>query len=137
MSYLSQIPTAEATEYLRLDDNSNDNLINLMIASACRFFEDKTNHLIYQRTKDFKQSQRVYDYPIADTTDLIEKNYYFLPEIDITLTVGYAVGELPDEIKSCILMMVESQFYANESENAVEYPPIVMSTIQAFRRFYI
>jgi hypothetical protein len=137
MSYLSQIPITEVREWLRLDDNSNDAIITLMLANACRTFEDRTMHLIFQQSKSYKARQRIHEFPIADTTGLEEKNYYYLSDEDVTLTVGYAVGELPSEIKAVILTMVESQFYANENEGATNYPPIVKETINVFRRFYI
>lgn len=137
MSYLSQIPVTEVREFLRLDDTSNDNVITLMLANACRMFEDKTNHLIYQRSKDFKECDRIYDYPIADTTDLTEKSNYYVANADVTLTVGYAIGELPEEIKELILTMVEFKFYANEDEGDLDYPGYIKEGLQSFKRFYL
>jgi len=137
MSYLSQIPISEVREFLRLDDNSNDAIITLMLANACKTFESRTRHLIYQQPRSYKARQRIYEFPVADTTGLEELNYYYLSDEDITLDVGYAVGELPDEIKTVILTMVEAQFYANENEGVTNYPPIVKETINTFNRFYI
>ena len=137
MSYLSQIPLTDVREFLRLNDNSNDNIITLMLANACKMFENKTNHLIFQRSFDYKQYDRIYDYPISDVTLLEKKSNYYIANEDVTLTIGYAVGELPDEIKTVILTMVESQFYANEDEGVTNYPPIVKDSIQSFKRFYI
>ena len=138
MSYLSQIPITEVRDFLRLNDNSNDSIITLMLNNACKVFEDKTNHLIYQRTIEYKALERIYDYPISDTANLIKKSNYYYSELeDVTLTVGYADGEFPDEMKLVILTMVESQFYANEDEGVTNYPPIVNQSIQTFKRFYI
>jgi hypothetical protein len=137
MSYLSQIPLNEVREFLRLNDNSNDNVITLMLANACRYFEDKTSRLIYERSKDFIAGCRIYDYPIADTTDLTKKANYYITHADVTLTVGYADGELPDEIKELILTMVEFKFYANEDEGNLDYPNYIKENLQSYKRFYI
>ena len=137
MSYLSQIPLTDVREFLRLNDNSNDNIITLMLANACNMFERKTNHLIFQRSFDYKQCDRIYDYPISDVTNLEKKANYYIANEDVTLTIGYAQDELPGEIKTVILTMVESQFYANEDEGVTNYPPIVNDSIQSFKRFYL
>ena len=137
MSYLSQIPLTEVREFLRLNDNSNDNIISLMLANACRYFEDKTNHLIYQRSFDYLECERIYDFPISDVTNLTKKANYYIADEDVTLTVGYAVDEFPDEMKELILSMVEFKFYANEDEGQLEYPQYIKDGLQSFRRFYI
>lgn len=137
MSYLSQISLIEAKEWLRLDDNSNDNIVTILIESACSFFEAKTNHFIFQRTKEYKKDERIYDYPIADTTGLTEKSNYFIAESDISLSVGYPSGELPSEIKELILTMIEVKFYANEDEMITNYPSLVNESLQRFKRFCI
>lgn len=135
MSYLSQITLSEAKEWLRIDDNSNDNIITIMLESACSFFEAKTNNLIFQRQKDYKKDERIYDYPIADTTNLTEKSNYFIANQDVTLNVGYVT--LPNEIKDVILTMVETKFYANEDEGITNYPPTIMEGIARYKRFHI
>lgn len=137
MSYLTQIPIAEAREWLRLDDNSNDSLIELMIKNACKVFEQRTRHFIFQQSKDYKKGKRIYDFPIADTTNLTNKTLYYIADEDVTLDVGYASGELPEDIKECIFTMVETKFYANESEKVSSYPPLVEETINVYKRFFI
>ena len=137
MSYLSQIPLDEVRDFLRLNDNSNDNIITLMLANACRYFEDKTNHFIFERSKDYTKGCRIYDYPIADISDLNEYSNYYVAKKDVTLTIGYADGELPDEIKELILTMVEFKFYANEDEGNLEYPSYIKENLQSYKRFYI
>jgi len=137
MSYLSQIPIEDVREWLKLNDNSNDNIISLMLANACKMFENKTNHLIYQRSFDYKECDRIYDFPIADDTNLTKKANYYIANEDVTLTIGYAVDEFPDEMKELILSMVEFKFYANEDEGQLEYPQYIKDGLQSFRRFYI
>lgn len=137
MSYINQIPLTEAKEWLRLDDNNNDNIVKLMIEQAASFFESKTNRLIYQRSKDYLKDERIYDFPIADETDLIKHANYYVADKDVTKQVGYLDGELPSEIKTIILTMVESSFYANEDEDITNYPPIVMQGIESYKRFLI
>lgn len=137
MSYLTQIPVSEAREWLKLEDNSNDSIIELMINNACAVFERRTNHLIYQRSKDVKKNKRIYDFPIEDTSLLTDRSLYFIANEDVSLSVGYADGELPIAIKECIFTMVEAKFYANESEKITSYPPIVEETINIYKRFFI
>lgn len=137
MSYLTQIPVAEAREWLRLDDNSNDSLIELMIKNACKVFEQRTRHFIFQQSKDYNKGKRIYDFPIADTSNLTNKTLYYIADEDVSLSVGYASGELPEDVKECIFTMVETKFYANESEKVSSYPPLVEETINVYKRFYI
>lgn len=137
MSYLAQIGLQDAKDWLRLDNNDNDRIITMMINSASSFFEKSTNVLIYQREKSYKQHDRIYDFPIADTTNLTEKANYYIADKNVTLDVGYASGELPDEVKEVILTMVETKFYANEDEGISNYPAYVMQSINRFRRFSI
>ena len=137
MSYSAQIPISEVREWLRLDDQSNDSILNIMLSNACAVFERRTNHFIYQKTKEYLKGKRIYDFPISDTSLLTDKSLYYIANEDVTLTIGYAEGELPTEIKECILTMIEAKFYANESEKITSYPPIVEETINVFKRFFI
>ena len=137
MSYLSQIPIEDVREWLKLNDNSNDNVISLMLSNACKMFENKTNHLIYQRSFDYKKCDRIYDFPISDVTNLTKKANYYIADEDVTLTIGYASGEFPDEMKELILSMVEYKFYNNEDEGNLPYPQYLKDGIQNFKRFYL
>lgn len=138
MSYISQIPISEVREWLRLDDTSNDSIITIMLNNACKTFEKRTNHFIYQREMTYNSHQRIYDFPIDEVSLLTKKSlYYIAPHEEITLLVGYPDGELPSEIKECIFAMIEAKFYANESEKVSEYPPIVEEGINVFKRYFL
>ena len=137
MSYLSQIPIEDVREWLKLNDNSNDNIISLMLSNACKMFENKTNHLIFERSFDYLECDRIYDFPISDVTNLTKKANYYIADEDVTLTIGYAQDEFPDEMKELILSMVEFKFYANEDEGNLDYPNFIKEGLQSFKRFYI
>lgn len=138
MSYLQQIPVSDARNYLKLDGTDNDDILELLIYSACVHFEKQTNHLIYQREKTYPEG-RIYDYPFTPTESqkefMINKSLYWVTNQEVTLDVGYVIGELPLSIKNCILDLVMLDFYNVESDESKIRRQATHRTINDFKRF--
>ncbi len=137
-TYLDIIPLQEAKDYLRVDGNDFDVIIELYIKSACRIFENKTEVALAEKDLDFKVGKRYYVDPISDETLVERKGLYFIPAQDITLTVGYADPlEVPGDIKQAILKMVEGMYWAEEKNEPFYISAFSNIVINNHKRFWI
>lgn len=138
MSYLQQIPVSDARDYLKLDGTDNDTILELLIYSACVHFEKQTNHLIYQREKTYPEGS-IYDFPFTPTEDqklfMTNKSLYWVTTEEVTLNVGYVIGQLPDSIKNVILDLVMLDFYNVESDESKIRRQATHRTMNDLKRF--
>lgn len=127
MAYINIITLQEAKDYLRVDISDTDTEIIRMINSALSYIEKVTNHILDVRDITYLAVNgcvRVYDYPINSevTTGLevTKKNGYNTYQLgiettDIILNVGYALVNVPSELKDVALEMIDLMYYANET----------------------
>lgn len=157
MSYLTVITLERAKIYLRIDDTQSetDDEITSMINSVCSFLEKKTNHIFFDRNKEYDVScgkVRVYDYPInsvvspADPEDVTaaKKTMYTDYCVDtetetITLNVGYTDPlDIPNDLIDAALQMLKVFYYEAEKQvNTTLIPESVKEIINVNRRFFV
>lgn len=137
MSYLQQITVSEATDYLRLGVGNNST-IELLIIGACVHFERETNHLIFPKSKTYPEG-RIYDFPFTPTAEqkehMTDKSLYWVTTEEVTLNVGYAIGNLPVAIKNCILDLVMLDFFNTETDESKLRRRATHRTINDYKRF--
>ena len=129
--------------YLRIDDEAFDSELLNLEKTAILYWEKQTNVLLTQREKTYNKPKRIYDFPIADTSELNERSLYFTP-IDycvpsLTLSVGYADFEdVPEDIVTCLLMLIKYWFEATEDEKLMNKVPFEAQTIiNSYRRYFL
>lgn len=147
MSYLSVIPLSTAKNYLRVDEDltEDDDSISSMINASLRFIEKRTNHIMYpqERTYTGVCQVKVYDYPINSITTDPEPFFVRYTMFDIfpndktvDLNVGYAEGDVPDELIQAALQMIKVWYYESEKQvNTTLIPESVHQVIDIYRRF--
>lgn len=147
MAYLDVLPLARVLNYLRVDQDleDDDNEITSMIKAACIFVEKRTNHIFYAREVVYKgHPVKVYDYPINDIVspaDPVVIHYSLFDvypnETEITLNVGYEdPTDVPDELLQACLQMIKVWYYESEKQvNTTLIPESVMQAIDINRRF--
>lgn len=147
MSYLTVIPLNTAKDYLRVDTGfaDDDAQITIMINGALRYIEKRTNHIMYVQEKVYTGvcQVKVYDYPINSiVTDPAPFVVHFTMfdifpnDKTVTLNVGYAVGEVPDELILAALEMIKVWYYESEKQvNTTLIPESVKEVIDIYRRF--
>lgn len=147
MAYLDVLPLARVLNYLRVDQDleDDDNEITSMIKAACIFVEKRTNHIFYAREVVYKgHPVKVYDYPINDIVspaDPVVIHYslcdVYPNETEVTLNVGYEdPTDVPDELLQACLQMIKVWYYESEKQvNTTLIPESVMQTIDINRRF--
>ena len=144
MSYLDVISLQRAKDYLRVDLGfiDDDEQITSMINASLRFIEKRTNHIMYAQEKDFAGvcQVKVYDFPINTVSPLFNVNYslfkIFPNDNKVTLNVGYAVGEVPDELIEAALQMIKVWYYESEKQvNSTLIPESVHEVIDIYKRF--
>ena len=127
MSYLDVISLERAKIYLRIDADltDDDEEITSMINASLRYIEKRTNHIMYERDIVYKGvcQVKVYDYPINSiVTDpapwSLERSMYtiFPDDKEVELNVGYALGEVPDELIQASLQMIKVLYYESEKQ---------------------
>ena len=156
MSYLNVVSLNDAKTFLRVDDTltDDDTQIESMIKSACRMIENRTNHILFARSKTYlfqDYSVYVYDYPInqlitPSTATKCDYELYSVYETtsssntSLVLNVGYQdATDVPDELKQCILEYVKFMYYESET-NKVNYgmlPIWLQEAIDYNKRFII
>lgn len=147
MAYLDVLPLARVLNYLRVDQDleDDDNEITSMIKAACIFVEKRTNHIFYARDVVYKgHPVKVYDYPINDIVspaDTVVIHYslcdVYPNETEVTLNVGYEdPTDVPDELLQACLQMIKVWYYESEKQvNTTLIPESVMQAIDINRRF--
>ena len=147
MAYLDVLPLARVLNYLRVDQDleDDDNEITSMIKAACIFVEKRTNHIFYAREVVYKgHPVKVYDYPINDIVspaDPVVIHYSLFDvypnETEVTLNVGYEnPTDVPDELLQACLQMIKVWYYESEKQvNTTLIPESVMQAIDINRRF--
>jgi hypothetical protein len=147
MSYLSVISLARVKNYLRIDSSliEDDSEITSMINGACRYVEKRTNHVFYAQDKAYKGTcqVKVYDFPInlvntVPTPFLLERQLYTVyPDVkEVSLNVGYALNEVPDELVQSCLQLIKVWYYESEKQvNTALIPMSVHEVIDIYTRF--
>lgn len=147
MSYLDVISLERVKNYLRVDSDltDDDNEINSMINASLRYIEKRTNHIMYEQDVVYKGvcQVKVYDYPINSiVTDpapwFLERSMYtiFPDDKEVELNVGYALGEVPDELIQAALQMIKVWYYESEKQvNTTLIPESVKEVVEIYRRF--
>lgn len=147
MAYIDVISLERAKDYLRvdLDLTEDDTEIISMINASCRYIEKRTNHIFFEQDKVYKGAcqVKVYDYPInLVNTDplpfLVERSLYTVyPDVkEVSLNVGYAVGEVPDDLIQACLQMIKVWYYESEKQvNTTLIPMSVHEIIDIYTRF--
>lgn len=147
MSYLNVISLERAKNYLRIDESliEDDNEITSMINGACRYVENRTNHILFPRQKIYEGScqVKVYDYPINEITTtptpfcLKRSLYTIFPDVKtVELNVGYATGDVPNDMQQAILQMIKVWYYESEKQvNSTLIPESVKEALDLYKRF--
>ena len=147
MSYLDVITLERAKNYLRidLDLTDDDNEITSMINASLRYIEKRTNHIMFKREVVYNGTcqVKVYDYPINSITLPLEPFvvYYstfaiFPNDKTVTLNVGYASGDIADELIQSALQMIKVFYYESEKQvNTTLIPESIKEIIDIYRRF--
>ena len=149
MSYLTVITLETAKNYLRIDPTltEDDTLITSMINACCLYVEKRTNHILYARDKVYNGAcqVKVYDYPInsivAPTDPLpwfVTRSLYTVyPDAKtVTLNVGYALNEVPDDLIQPMLQMLHVFYYESEKQvNTTLIPESVKEMLDLNKRF--
>ena len=150
-NYTDVISLQTAKDYLKVDagQTATDNEITAMINSALSYIEKRTNHIfktkdkVYYKDCALVQQVKVYDYPIQTPDPAIDIKYRplyaIVPTVDntVTLTLGYEdVDEIPSELISDALSIINFLFYNQENKNAMNsIPDFITSSIDLNRRF--
>lgn len=154
MSYLNVITLQEAKNYLRVDEDYNDDdaMITNMIEAALLSIEEETQHILFAREETYlllDGCARVYDFPInsvtSPTSDLeaIYKPLYTLYEYsssnneDLVLNVGYNdANDVPKFIKEYGLYIIDLYYYdAKGGDRKPELPMYLRSQVDRVIRF--
>lgn len=147
MSYITVITLERAKNYLRIDSDltEDDAEITSMINASLRYVEKRTNHILFPREATYNGScqVKVYDYPINSiTTDPEPMVCYFstfaiFPDVKtVTLNMGYAEGEVPDDLIQPALQMIKVWYYESEKQvNSTLIPDSVKEALDVNRRF--
>lgn len=136
--YLDIVPLELAKKFLRVDADDFDDIIEIQIVSACKYFEQKTQVALAQKEKLFKKGKRYYIDPINDDADVVRQGLFFRPEKDVTLTIGYASAEeVPTDIINCLLQIVQGMYQAEEANEYYTPNTFVSETINYYKRFWI
>jgi hypothetical protein len=144
MSYLNVISLQRAKDYLRVDIGfiDDDAQITSMINASCRYVEKRTNHIMFAQDKDYTGvcQVKVYDFPINTVSTLFNVNYslfkIFPNDNQVTLNVGYALGEVPDELIEAALQMIKVFYYESEKQvNSTLIPMSVHEILDIYKRF--
>lgn len=147
MSYLDVISLQRAKDYLRVDIyfNDDDAQIESMIKASLRFIEKKTNHIMFEQDKTYTGvcQVKVYDFPInsiVTTPTPFNVNYslfkIFPNDKEVVLNVGYAVGEVPEDLIEVALQMIKVWYYESEKQvNTTLIPMSVHEVLDIYKRF--
>lgn len=147
MSYLNVIPLQRAKDYLRVDlgFTDDDEQITSMIKGACRYIEKRTNHIFFAQDKMYKGvcQVKVYDFPINLISNIPEPfniDYslfkIFPNDKEVYLNVGYALGEVPNELIEICLQLIKVWYYESEKQvNTTLIPMSVHEIIDIYKRF--
>lgn len=147
MSYLDVISLQRAKDYLRVDINFNDDDVQIesMIKGSLRFIEKKTNHIMFAQDKTYTGvcQVKVYDFPInsiVTTPTPFNVNYslfkIFPNDKEVVLNVGYAVGEVPEDLIEVALQMIQIFYYQSEKQvNTTLIPMSVHEVLDIYKRF--
>lgn len=147
MSYLDVITLQRAKDYLRVDQaNTDDDLeIESMIKGALRYIERRTNQILYPRDVVYNGScqVKVYDYPINSIVTIpipfvaYYSTYAVYPDVkEVTLNVGYALDDVPDDLIQAALQMIKVWYFESEKQvNSTLIPESVKEVVDLYRRF--
>ena len=147
MSYLDVITLQRAKDYLRIDlSNTDDDLeIESMIKGALRYIEKRTNQILYPREETYNGAcqVKVYDYPINSIVTIpipfvaYYSTYAVYPDVkEVTLNVGYALDDVPDDLIQAALQMIKVWYFESEKQvNSTLIPESVKEVVDLYRRF--
>jgi hypothetical protein len=147
MSYLNVISLQRAKDYLRVDLGFNDDDLQIesMIKASLRFIEKRTNHIMYEQDKTYTGvcQVKVYDFPInsiVTNPTPFNVNYslfkIFPNDKEVVLNVGYAVGEVPEDLIEAALQMLKVWYYESEKQvNTSLIPMSVHEVLDIYKRF--
>lgn len=121
MTPLDIITLAQAKEFLVVDFDDRDAEITRHIKSAIGYIEKYTNHMLYNRSKEYTIegcSLEIYDYPLTVSTtvkrvhvNVLSTTYYAESGTVLTATVGYAsVDDVPPELIEAAYKMITYLF---------------------------
>lgn len=108
-SALDIISLQQAKDFLVIDFPDRDAEITRHIKAAIGYIEKYTNHMLYQRPKDYVIdgcSLEIYDYPLEVSTtvdrvhnNVLSKTYYAKSGTVLNATVGYSNPDnIPEEL---------------------------------------
>lgn len=150
MTYNEILPLIEVKNYLRLDDDfdEDDSAIERMVRSALQFIEKRTNHIFEQKTgvEYFRNGSRwldIYDYPITYAgifTKLTYSNKVRFDADSVTVdSVGYQTREsVPDALIDTALQIIKVFYFEAEKQvNTTLIPDSVNQILSQYRRFTI
>lgn len=157
MSYLTIIPLATAKNYLRIDEDlsDDDSFITAIIEASLSEVEQKTNHILFARSKSYVFDQcgekRVYDYPINSVTSPTDvesevKDTYTLytaqqsTDTTLVLNVGYAsVDDVPQVLIEWALFLIGKYYYGKEGAegDTDKLPMWIENSVNRLRRFIL
>jgi hypothetical protein len=139
ITYLDIITIEEAKKYLRISDTNFDNQIIRYIQSSCISFEQKTRHFLATKENvNYKKDVRYYDFPISDESNVNICSLYFIPNEDVTLTLGYTDREeVPENIRQALFKMIEGMYYAEENNEYFTMNSFTANVIHQYKRFWI
>jgi len=154
--YTDVITLAEAKNYLRIDDTltEDDAQITRMINASLAYIENWTNHIMYDRPKEYilvDGKVSIYDHPINSLLDPVTEdvkvelrtlysNFYNTTQFAIVLDVGYADPSLvPPELKEVAFEIIDLMYYEHDSGKKYTKDLTTMSVdiLNRFRRFLI
>lgn len=147
MSYLNVISLERAKNYLRVDESltEDDSEITSMINGACRYVENRTNHILFPRQKIYEGScqVKVYDFPINEITTnpapwYVKRSLYTVfPDVKtVELNVGYATGDVPDDIQEEILRIIKLWYFDSEKQiNTSAITDATKEVLDLYKRF--
>jgi len=153
MAYTDIISLADAKNYLRIDDGftSDDSQITGMINASLRYVEKFTNHILFQRSKDYlliNGCAKVYDFPINSITSPSDteqtKSFTYSNfrasqnEETLTLDIGYStVDNIPDELIQYAYYKLKFYYFEAKDDDTGkgEIPEWAEDSIHQYKRF--
>ena len=155
MDALDFISLQEAKEYLKIDFDSEDNMIINLIRSAVSSIEKKTSYMLYERneTKFISNcGDKIYEYPFslaesedADNYEIYENRLYSSITIigggsyptrgrGVELTIGYNDSSLVPPVLKDACMRLITYWYDQREMETTSFPSDVYTMIQPWIR---
>lgn len=141
---MASITLQQAKDWLRIDFDEDDDLIESLIESAEQWVETYTCHVLSPRDIVLHGTgcaQSVYEYPINSVSDgVVGKSYSLFTDFTIpsgqtaTINVGYAnTALIPKPLITAVKKLV-NYMYENRDTYTAELPTDVQVLINQYRR---